>query len=163
MAADNRISIEITPAKKAAIEAAINTLKTELRDVTQSLSADERESLPRIADKTIAFDEKCETYMASRPDLVPGFIDAAERAKDRKLIADLLPSLRELAPLVQALEDTLALANSDNYMGDLSFYQNVKQAAKRGVTGAAAIYDDLKQRFPGRPRGNGDGTPPVNP
>jgi len=163
MASDNRISIEITPAKKAAIEAAVLALKTELAGVTVSLSADERGRLPRIADKTLAFDEKCEAYMASRPDLVPGFIDAAERAKDRKLIEDLLPSLRELGPILQGLEDTVDLAGTDNFTGDLSFYQNVKQAAKRGVTGASAIYDDLKARFPGRPRGNGGGTEPANP
>lgn len=35
---------------------------------------------------------------------------------------------------------------------DLAFYQNVKQAARRGVNGAEAIYADLQQRFPGRPR-----------
>lgn len=44
------------------------------------------------------------------------------------------------------------LANSDNMVADLAFYQNVKQAAKRGVAGATTIYDDLKERFPGRPR-----------
>lgn len=151
MATDNRISIHLTPEKKAAIEAGVQGIKAALQGITTSLSEDERTSLPRIADKTLAFDSKCDGYMASRPDLVPNFIDLDERAKDRKLIDDLLPSLRELPQLTQALEDTLALANSDNYMGDLSFYQNVKQAAKRGVSGAAAIYDDLKLRFPGRP------------
>jgi hypothetical protein len=39
----------------------------------------------------------------------------------------------------------------------------VKQAAKRGVAGAAAIYDELKARFPGRPRGNGDDAAPPKP
>ena len=159
MASDNRVSLEITPAKKAAIEAAVLALKTELQDVTISLSEDERGRLPRMADKTMAFDDKCEAYMAGRPDRVPNFIVLLERAKDRKLVEDLLPCLRELSPLAQALEDTLALANSDN-MGDLSFYQNVKQAAKRGVSGADAIYDDLKKRFPGRPSQNGGTTGP---
>ena len=163
MASDNRISISITPEKKAAIVAAVQGLKTALQGVTVSLSEDERASLPRIADKTLAFDTKCEAYMANRPDLVPNFIDMDERAKDRALIEDLLPSLRELTPLVQGLEDTVALANSDNYMGDLSFYQNVKMGAKRGVSGAAAIYDDLKVRFPGRPGGSGNDNPPPNP
>ncbi|MES2707480.1 MAG: hypothetical protein V4726_12860 [Verrucomicrobiota bacterium] len=86
-----------------------------------------------------------------------------ERAKDRRLIGDLLPSFRELTPILQALEDTLALANADNYMSDLSFYQSVKQAAKRGVPGAASIYDDLKSRFPGRARSGGEATDAANP
>ena len=79
---------------------------------------------------------------------------------NRKLVADLLPCFRELAPLCEGLEDTIMLANSDNMMGDLAFYQNVRQAAKRGVVGADTIYNDLKTRFPGRPR-NEPPAPPV--
>ena len=159
MASDNRISTEITAQKKAAIIAAVQALKTELQGITINLTAEERQALPRIGDSTLAFDEKCAAYMASRADLVPSFLDTAEMAKDRKLVADLLPCLRELAPICEGLEDTIMLANSDNMVGDLAFYQNVKQAAKRGVSGADTIYNDLKERWPGRPRV----TPPPTP
>lgn len=161
MASDNRISLEITAAQKAAIVSAVGALKTALQGIVTNLTADERRSLPKIGDKTVAFDEKCAAYMASRPELVPGFLDTAEMALDRKLVADLLPCLRELAPLCEGLEDTITLANSDNYVGDLAFYQNVRQAAKRGVSGADTIYNDLKTRFPGRPKK--EPTPPANP
>lgn len=152
MASDNRISVEITAEQKTAIVDAVAALKTALTGVTINLTKDERQSLPKIGDKTLAFDEKCKAYMASRPELVPGFIDAAELAKDRKLIDDLLPCLREVAPICEALEDTVSLAYTDVFVADLAFHANVKQAAKRGVAGADTIYDDLKQRFPGRPR-----------
>lgn len=152
MANDNRISVEISPAKKAAIEAAVSALKTELAGITINLTMQERQSLPRIGNNSLAFDEKCAAYMASRPDLVPSFLDTAEMTKDRKLVADLLPCLREIAPICEGLEDTIMLANSDNMVGDLAFYQNVKQAAKRGVSGADSIFNDLKTRFPGRPK-----------
>ena len=42
------------------------------------------------------------------------------------------------------------VVNSELWMADLAYYQNVRQAAKRGIAGAQAIYDDLKKRFPGR-------------
>jgi hypothetical protein len=87
MASDNRISQQITATKKAAIIAAIQALKTELQGITINLTKDERQGLPKIADKTLAFDEKCKAYMASRPELVPSFLDTAELAKDRQLIA----------------------------------------------------------------------------
>lgn len=161
MASDNRISLEITAAQKTAIVDAVMALKTALNGITINLTADEKQSLPRISDNTLAFDEKCAAYMASRADLVPSFLDTAEMAKDRKLVADLLPCLREIAPICEGLEDTIMLANSDNYVGDLAFYQNVRQAAKRGVSGADTIYNDLKTRFPGRPKK--EPTPPVNP
>lgn len=89
---------------------------------------------------------------------MPSFLDMVEMAKDRKLVADLLPCFRELAPLCEGLEETIMLANSDNMVGDRAFYQNVRQAAKRGVVGTNTIYDDLKTRFPGRPQQD---TPPT--
>jgi len=44
--------------------------------------------------------------------------------------------------------EACTLAHSDVYVAELAFYQNVKQAAKRGVPGTDTIYDDLKTRFP---------------
>ncbi len=159
MASDNRISLQITPAQKTAIDAAIAALKTAMDGLLINLTPEERQSLPRIGDKSPAFDEKCAGYMATRADLVPSFLDLAEVASDRELVSTLLPCLRELSPLVGGQEDTIMLANSDNMVADLAFYQNVKQAAKRGVARAGTIYDDLKARFPGRPRKD-DSTPP---
>lgn len=161
MASDNRISLELTTAQKTAIVDATAALKAALQGITINLTAEERQSLPRISDRTLAFDEKCAAYMASRADLVPSFLDTAEMAKDRKLVADLLPILREIAPICEGLDDTIMLANSDNFVGDLAFYQNVRQAAKRGVSGADTIYNDLKGRFPGRPKK--DPNEPTNP
>lgn len=135
-------------------------MKAAIAGLTINLTTEERRSLPRIGDRSLAFDEKCAAYMASRSDLIPSFLDMDEMAKDRQLVADLLPCLRELAPICEGLEDTIMLANSDNYVGDLAFYQNVRQAKKRGVTGADTIYNDLKSRFPGRPRAD-DPTPPT--
>ncbi len=159
MASDNRISIEINPEKKEASVDAVEALKEELDGIIINLTKDERTTLPKIADKTLAFDEKCKAYMASRPELVPGFVDTVELAKDRKLIADLLPCLRDLAPICEGLEDTISLAYTDVYVADLAFHQSVKQAAKRGVAGTDTIYDDLKTRFPGRPKADSEPTP----
>ena len=160
MASDNRISLEITAAQKAAIVAAVGALKTALQGIITNLTADERRSLPKIGDKSMAFDEKCAAYMASRADLVPSFLDMDEMAKDRKLVADLLPCFRELAPLCEGLDDTITLANSDNMVGDLAFYQNVQSAAKRGVPGTDTILADLASRFPGRPKAAAPTPPP---
>jgi hypothetical protein len=158
MASDNRISIEITPEKKASIIAAIEALKEELAGITINLTQEERRSLPKIGDKTLAFDEKCKAYMVSRPELVPGFIDLEEMATDRQLIEDLLPCLRELEPICEGLQDTVSLAYTDVYMADLAFHQSVRVAAKRGVPGTDTIYNDLKTRFPGRPKSDPEAT-----
>ena len=160
MASDNRISIDITPVQKTAIVDAVAALKTALQGIIINLTKEERQTLPKIGDKTLAFDEKCKAYMASRPELVPGFIDLVELAKDRKGIADLLPCLQEIAPICEGLEDTISLLYTDIYVADLAFYANVKQAKKRGVPGTDTIYDDMQARFPGRPKAEPP-TPPV--
>jgi len=159
MASDNRISLDITAAQKTAIVDAVAALKAALNGIIINLTKEERQSLPKIADKTLAFDEKCQAYMTARPELVPGFIDMAEMAKDRALVADLLPCLREVAPLCEGLEDTISLAYTDIYVADLAFHASVKQASKRGVPGTDTIYDDLRARFPGRPKATPDPTP----
>ena len=56
---------------------------------------------------------------------------------------------RELRQLCEKVDDALMLVGSEIWMADLSFYQTVKQAARRDVGGADTLYDDLKQRFPG--------------
>lgn len=162
MAIDNRISLEITVAQKQAIVDAVTALKAALEPFLINLTVQERSTLPKISDRTLAFHEKCVAYRADRPDLIPSFVDLAEMAKDLKLIADLQPCFTAIAPLCEGLEDTISLAFTDAYLADLSFYANVRQAAKRGVAGADTIYNDLKQRFPGRPSGPAT-PPPVNP
>ena len=49
----------------------------------------------------------------------------------------------------EMLDDTALLVGSEIWMADLSFYQTVRQAARRDVPWADTIYDDLKERFPG--------------
>ena len=152
MSSDNRVSIEVTAIQLTALSGALVGLENALAGLTTNLSEEDKKSLPKIGDKTLAFDEKCKAYMGERPDLLPGFTDTEEVQRDRDLVAALLPMLRRLAPIVSDLENTILLAYSDLYVADLAFYQNVKQAARRGVNGAEAIYADLQQRFPGRPR-----------
>ena len=57
------------------------------------------------------------------------------------------------------LGDTVTLIASEIYMADLAFYQNVRQASKRGVSGADTIYTDLRVRFPGG--GRAPAAPPA--
>ena len=157
MPTDNRISASILPADKAAVLAAIQTIRTKLPFLL-NLSATERRALVKIGDKSVGFDQKCASYMSAHPELVPAFVNTAELVKDRSLAADLHDISHELLQVAEGVDDTLMLALSEAYMADLSFYQNVRQAAQRGVVGADTIYNDLKQRFPGGPK-----TPPTPP
>ena len=145
---ENRISVTITPAEKAAIIAAIADAAAKMPFLI-GLSADDRGDLPKMSDKSLAFDEKATNYMTTMPDLVPGFVKVAEVAKDRALRVELAAIARQINSLNDMVADTLMQVSSEIWMADLSFYQSVRQAAKRGVPGAQAAYDDMSTRFPG--------------
>ncbi len=145
---DNRISAEVTAANKTAILTKITEIKG-LLPFLINLTKDERIQVPKMGAASLAFDEKCASYMASAPTLVPPYVDAAEVAKDRALRLVLSDVWRELRKLCEMVDDTLMVVGSEVWMADLSFYQTVRQAARRNVTGADTVYDDLKERFPG--------------
>lgn len=165
MAIDNKISLTVSPEQKSAIEAAITALRTALEEpvnLLSNLTAEEKQAIPKISDKTLAFHNKCQLYMTQNPTLVPNFVDMAERAKDLALVETLLPCLTQLRTLWEGMDDTVTTAFSDAYYGDLSFYQGIRVAAKRSVPGADTMYNDLKERFPGGRRASNP-TPPADP
>lgn len=145
---DNRISAALTAANKTAILQKIDEIRA-LLPFLASLTPDERRTLPKLGEKTMAFDVKAANYMETNPKLVPGFVEMPELVKDRALFAPLYEIVRALGSLNNAVDDTATLVGHEIYIAELAFYQNVRQAAKRGITGAQTIFDDLKTRFPG--------------
>lgn len=145
---DNRISAELTEADKQAVLDAVTLIRSKIPFLL-SLTPDERQTLPKMSDKSAAFDDKCATYMDSLPALVPGFVDVNEVKKDRALRAQLTDVAAELIALGRNMDDTMMVVSSELWMANLSFYQSARQAAKRGINGAQAAYEDLSQRFPG--------------
>jgi len=145
---DNRISVALSDADKQAILDAVAVIKSKLPFLL-NLTPDDRINLPKMSDKSVAFDEKCATYMDSLPTLVPGFVNVAEVKKDRDLRNQLAGVAAEIAALAASMDDTMMVVSSELWMADLSFYQSIRQGAKRSVAGAQGAYDDLSQRFPG--------------
>jgi hypothetical protein len=154
---DNRISAELTSVNK-------NTILTKLDEIAAllpfllNLTLEEKSSLPKMSTIRSGMDEAFATEMAAHPELVPGFVDMPEVNKDRALRTALREVFQKLGPLCEAVDDTQTAAGVDTYLAYLSFYSNVKQAAKRNVPGANTILDNLKRFFP---RGGSGG--PVTP
>ena len=146
---DNRISATLAAADKTSILTKLGEIRA-LLPFLANLTEQERKEIFKLGDKGLGFDEKCKGYMAANASLVPGFVSLPEQEKDRVLRLQLLDLLHEARSLAEALEDTVTLLGSEILMGDLSFYNNVRQAAKRGTpVGIDAIYEDLRARFPG--------------
>jgi len=147
MPSDNRISITIAPEVKTAIDASVADLKTKLQPYIIALTPDERHSLPKMSDKSIAFVNKALNYAASNPEFVPPFLDLNEMTKDISAVETLNGIANALAQITTGLDDTIMLAGSEAYVASLSYYNSVKQAVKRDIPNAKAIAEDLSERF----------------
>ena len=156
---DNRISAELTAANKTAILTKIDEI-TALLPFLLNLTVEERSTLPKMGAFRDGMDEAFAMEMMAHPEMVPGFVDMTELAGDRALRAALRDLFQRVGALCEALGDTQTAAGVDVYMAYLSFYNNVKQAAKRNVPGANTVQENLKRFFR---RGGGTPTPPPTP
>lgn len=151
MTEPNRVSAVLGDAEVAEVRTQIGALRTRLPFLI-NLSPQDRKDLPKLGDKSVGFDEKCQAYMESNPEFLPGFVDTAELDRDRALRSQLLRLAPDLMALAEQIEDTLTALGSEIVMVDFAYYQGVREAARRGLPGAQLIYDDLRARFPGSGR-----------
>ena len=80
----NRISATLSNADITAINNAIQVLHDKLPFLI-GLSDADRETMPKMSDKSEGFHEKTKGYMKSNPECTPAFVEAAEVAKDQGL------------------------------------------------------------------------------
>jgi len=151
MAQQDLIAVNLPDDDMVAIKEAIATLSTKLVPHLKTLNAQERQELPKMGDKTVAFVQKALEYSQQNKDLVPSFLDLTAMAIDVKAVQTLRELAQGLNPLTDALNDSIILSGSEAYQGALVFYSNVKSAAKVKAPNAATIYNDLSARFPGAP------------
>jgi len=114
------------------------------------LTADERASVLKVGDKKFTCVNKAFAYTKTNPEFVPSYLNVADFDIDMK-DADGHPEIVAfINQLFNYFDDTKLAARSEAYSASLYYYGNVQQAASVNLPGAKAIYDDLKQYFPGR-------------
>ena len=144
---ENRISIEIPPADLQAIKAALQQVQSLLEPYVIALTPEQRKTIPKMSDGTEPFVEKVMDYAANNAEFLPPFVNPAELQKDWNATMGLLPLLRMTQQIQDTMSDTAMLAGSEAYVGALSYYNSVKQAAKVNPPDAKDIYEDLTKRF----------------
>lgn len=157
--AENRVSIVISPENRALINEALAVIKTILTPYLISLSPEERQNLPKMKDKTIAFVTKTLGYAVSNPEFLPPYLNVPELQKDTDAVNILNSFYIVLQQLLSGVDDTIMEAGSEAYVAALSYYNSVKQAAKMNVKNAKTIYEDLKERF--QPKANASAEEPA--
>lgn len=119
-----------------------------------SITGEEKKSIPRMGSGSIGWVEKALDYAQANSNLVPPYMDVNELKGELQLTKQLNPIWEAVNQLNTMLDGTYAVVGSEAYVAALSFYSSVRDAAKRDVPGAKAIYEDLQKRFPGHPKGS---------
>ena len=104
-----------------------------------------------MGDKSVGFMAKLLDYAANSPAFVPAFISFTELKQDVGVATALAPLEQFAAQLALDLNSTVMLAGAEGMAQASPVYKNIKFLAEQKQPGAQAAYDDLSQRFPGRP------------
>ena len=132
------------------VQTHLDAIKVALAPYLLSLTPEERKTMLRMADKTLAFVQKTTEYAIDNPAFVPSFVDLAELKQNAIGMAVLTPptpTVRTGRPRHRFHGDD---AGSESYSNSLTIYTNIKFLAKNKQPGAQAAFDDLKARFAGQ-------------
>lgn len=144
---ENRISIEVPADVQKQAEIKVRELAELLKPYLIALTPSQRQALPKMGDKSIPFVEKAISYCESKPDFAPRYLNIPELQKDFNAYQSLTSVMRLLRPFASNLDDTIMLCGSEAYVSSLTYYNSVKEAARRSTTDAKPISEDLRIRF----------------
>ncbi len=151
----NRNNVPLPPAAVAVALKAIADARAALAPYLIALTPKEREEIPKMGDKTLAFVTKAAELASANPALFPGYVDVAGLQLDADTSAELLPVYSALAGLTLDVESTRMLAGSEGYVGALQVYGGFQGAAAAGQPAAQSAVAQLSPRFK-RSGGGGD-------
>lgn len=147
MATNNQISIEIPSSVLEEVTQKLQECKTALSPYLQALTVEQRKSLFKMGDKTIATVQKVKSYLETNAEFSPTYLNKNEFLKDEAIVTQLSPLANLARQLATDMEDTVMLAGSEALVAAMLYYGPVKEAAKQGIPTAKPIYEDLSQRF----------------
>lgn len=155
----NRINATMTAAQITAVKGALTTIATNMPFLL-GLTVEERVALPKINVSNKAFTEDAINAMVNNATLVPSYLNTAGMQTDLTLYTQIDELMLLTRQLLEKMEDTQMLAGSEAYTSALAAYKLFGAAAEAGVSGADAIYDQLKARFASN-GSTGTPTPPT--
>ncbi|MCJ1807328.1 hypothetical protein MRP92_10455 [Flavobacterium covae] len=147
MATKNQISITIPQEVIDTVTLKLQECKTALAPYLQGLTAEDRSTLFKMGNKTVATVQKIKSYVETNPEFVPVYMDKAEFLKDEAVVSSLSPIGNLASQLSTDVNDTIMLAGSEALQSALLYYGQIKEAQSKGIATAKPIYEDLSQRF----------------
>jgi len=147
MSTKNQISIDIPQSVIDKVTENLQESRNLLAPYLQALTSEERETIFKMGDKSVATVQKVEDYTETNPEFAPGYMDQPEFHKDVAVVNGLSPLRNLVNQLESDLSDTIMLAGNEALLAAMLYYGSVKEAADKGVATAKPIYEDLSKRF----------------
>ncbi|MDR1864098.1 MAG: hypothetical protein LBR08_00835 [Bacteroidales bacterium] len=145
---ENRHQQSIPAATVAEALSYIDRASEILRPYLLSLTATDRQNIPKLGNKYLSFVEKTGAIAELNPQYCPPFFDLAEFKIDLADAMALQGLLSRVQQLARGIEDTAMTAGSEAYSQALLPYQTIKLAAKNNRPGAKVLYDELAESYP---------------
>jgi hypothetical protein len=152
----NRISAELSQEATTAIKSAITTIGGQLPFLID-LKQDEREQLHHVKTGNKQFVDNALLLVNKDTGFLPRDFNADEFKKDGALFNGLLGIHKDVAGLLQRIDDTMAIAGSEAYAAALAVY-NYAKSKNVATPGLDPYVDDLTQRFTRKTKAKGDAT-----
>ena len=153
--AENFVPFVITPANETIIIGKLQEIIALLPELIV-LTPEERKSLHKMGDGSMAYVQKAYNHAEQHPPLVPTYLNLPDYKMNADVISPLQSILSVVNELQNGLEDTKLKAGAEAISSADTFYETTKTAAKKNVSGAKTIVADLKTNFPRKKK-----TPPT--
>ncbi|MDR1225479.1 MAG: hypothetical protein LBK47_01090 [Prevotellaceae bacterium] len=144
---DNRHAKTVPQNAIDQVKSHLTEAKKLLEPYCPTLTVEQRRSLPKMSDGTLAFGEKSLQHATNHPEFLPAHISLDEWKIDMADVTNLKQLMALLSDLDQLVGDTRLAAGNEAYFAGRGYYHNVQRAAADGIQGAKPIYDDLKTHF----------------
>lgn len=139
------LSVTVPETDMTAILAALESLRAKLPFLVM-LTPEERRTILKLGDKSVAFMEKALDAARKHPEALPAGFSLAEFEKDVKLVEQLTQIRAELTALLQGVDDTLMAAGSETMTHSVTVYSYLKTAARR-TPGLRDVIEGLGERW----------------
>ena len=144
MSMQSLVNMTLTDTQIAAVDAALNTLETELA-VLVSLSPEEKRRIRKMGDKSESFSRQALQVISQSPALIPSKVGVDDAIADLKLLDQLRPRLTRLMRLCERGSDTDAALGHDIMAVSLQAYGLMKLIGNG--EGMETLKRDLSSHF----------------
>ena len=144
---ENQVSQPIPAEALAQVQQHLTAVRALLAPYLVPLTPEQRQDLPKMGDKSVAFVQKAADYSTALAPYLPAYVDGAGLRTNARVSADLLPVYTALLGLTTDVDSTRLEAGSEGYSAALLVYAALQAAAKQNQPGTQAAVSELGERF----------------